>query len=159
MTHQTPSNTLSNPTSLQRALNQAEQLCRIRGVRLTALRRRVLELVLSDTKPKGAYAILDILRQQDGRTGAPPTVYRALDFLLAQGLIHRLASCNVFIACRQPTAHHHGQFLICRCCGHVAELHSQAVENLLRECALSAGFQVETQMVEISGYCKQCQSS
>ena len=148
---------MTDPTALQTAMAQAEQLCRARGVRLTALRRRVLELVLSSDTPQGAYAILDTLRLQDGRAGAPPTVYRALDFLLEQGLIHRLASCNVFIGCCQPTAHHSGQFLICRSCGKVAELDSQPVEKLIREQAQKAGFRVESQMVEIAGYCQQCQ--
>ena len=148
---------MTDPTALQTALAQAEQLCRARGVRLTALRRRVLELVLSSDTPQGAYAILDTLRLQDGRAGAPPTVYRALDFLLEQGLIHRLASCNVFIGCCQPTAHHSGQFLICRSCGKVAELDSQEVEKLIRKQAQKAGFRVESQMVEIAGYCQQCQ--
>ncbi|MCB1804593.1 MAG: transcriptional repressor [Candidatus Competibacteraceae bacterium] len=148
---------MTDPTALQTAMAQAEQLCRARGVRLTALRRRVLELVLSSDTPQGAYAILDTLRLQDGRAGAPPTVYRALDFLLEQGLIHRLASCNVFIGCCQPTAHHSGQFLICRSCGKVAELDSQEVEKLIRKQAQKAGFRVESQMVEIAGYCQQCQ--
>ena len=148
---------MTDPTALQTAMAQAEQLCRARGVRLTALRRRVLELVLSSDTPQGAYAILDHLRLQDGRAGAPPTVYRALDFLLEQGLIHRLASCNVFIGCCQPTAHHSGQFLICRSCGKVAELDSQEVEKLIRKQAQKAGFRVESQMVEIAGYCQQCQ--
>ena len=148
---------MTDPTALQTAMAQAEQLCRARGVRLTALRRRVLELVISTDTPQGAYAILDHLRLQDGRAGAPPTVYRALDFLLEQGLIHRLASCNVFIGCCQPTAHHSGQFLICRSCGKVAELDSQEVEKLIRKQAQKAGFRVESQMVEIAGYCQQCQ--
>ena len=148
---------MTDPTALQTAMAQAEQLCRARGVRLTALRRRVLELLLSSDTPQGAYAILDTLRLQDGRAGAPPTVYRALDFLLEQGLIHRLASCNVFIGCCQPTAHHSGQFLICRSCGKVAELDSQEVEKLIRKQAQKAGFRVESQMVEIAGYCQQCQ--
>ena len=148
---------MTDQTSLQTALTQAEQLCRVRGVRLTALRRRVLELVLSSDTPQGAYTILDHLRLQDGRAGAPRTVYRALDFLLEQGLIHRLASCNVFIGCCQPTAHHSGQFLICRSCGKVAELDSQEVEKLIRKQAQKAGFRVESQMVEIAGYCQQCQ--
>lgn len=148
---------MTDPTSLQTALAQAERLCRARGVRLTALRRRVLELVLSSDTPQGAYAILDTLRLQDGRAGAPPTVYRALDFLLEQGLIHRLASCNMFIGCCQPTAHHSGQFLICRSCGQVAELNSQGVEKLICEQARKTGFQVKSQIVEVSGYCQQCQ--
>lgn len=138
-----------------RALEAAEHLCEARGSRLTALRRRVLEIILDNDQPLGAYAILDMLRT-DGRRGAPPTVYRALDFLLEQGLIHRLASRNVFIGCVQPERHHNGQFLICSACGRVDELDSRAVERTIRDQAAEQGFRVESQMVEILGHCQRC---
>ena len=139
------------------ALEAAEQLCETRGSRLTTLRRRVLEIILDSGQPLGAYAILDMLRA-DGRRGAPPTVYRALDFLLEQGLIHRLASRNMFIGCVQPERHHNGQFLICRDCGQVDELDSRAVERTIREQAAEQGFRVDSQMVEILGRCRRCGS-
>ena len=138
------------------ALAQAEVLCQQRGVRLTDLRRRVLEIIWSHPKPMGAYAILDVLRD-DGRQGAPPTVYRALDFLLEQGLIHRLASLNVFTGCCQPDSRHGGQFLICQDCGQVNEINSLAVEDLLRAEAAAHQFTVLKQMVEVLGRCPDCQ--
>lgn len=137
------------------ALKAAEQLCVARGSRLTTLRRRVLEIILDSDRPLGAYAILDRLRA-DGRRGAPPTVYRALDFLLEQGLIHRLASRNVFIGCIRPESSHNGQFLICNDCGQVDELDSRAVERTIREQAAMQGFRVAAQMVEILGHCRRC---
>lgn len=137
------------------ALDDAEQLCLHRGARLTALRRQVLRIILTSTRPQGAYAILDMLRA-DGRRGAPPTVYRALDFLLEQGLIHRLASRNAFVGCRQPHRHHNGQFLICRRCGHVDELNSRTVEHAIREQAAGRGFRIEVETVEILGRCRDC---
>lgn len=73
------------------ALSEADTLCTQKGLRLTALRRRVLELVWQSHKPLGAYDILGVLSEQDGRRAAPPTVYRALDFLLENGLVHRIA--------------------------------------------------------------------
>jgi Fe2+/Zn2+ uptake regulation proteins len=139
----------------RQALEQAEILCQRRGVRLTELRRRVLEIIWSNPAPLGAYAILDLLRD-DGRQGGPPTVYRALDFLLEQGLIHRLASLNVFTACRQPDSRHNGQFLICRDCGQVDELSNPAVEELLRAEATARQFEVLAQMVEVLGRCPDC---
>jgi Fur family zinc uptake transcriptional regulator len=142
-------------TRVQHTLAQAEQLCTQRGTRLTALRRRVLEIILSRDTPQGAYAILDVLRD-DGRLGAPPTVYRALDFLLAQGLIHRLTSKNVFIGCLRPGEHHSGQFLICKDCGKVRELSSQALEVTIREKASDHDFQVDSQIVEVLGHCHDC---
>ena len=137
------------------ALLQAETVCRQRGVRFTALRRRVLEILWSHALPLGAYAILDVLRH-DGRQGAPPTVYRALDFLLEQGLIHRLASLNVFIGCRQPGAHHSGQFFICQTCGQVDELSNRRVEETLRAEAMGRDFEVLAQTVEVLGRCPTC---
>ncbi|MFO1350715.1 MAG: transcriptional repressor [Gammaproteobacteria bacterium] len=142
---------------IRHALGAAEALCAQRGSRLTALRRRVLEIVLSNPKPQGAYAILDILRDE-GRRGAPPTVYRALDFLLEQGFVHRLASLNVFIGCNQPAANHSSQFLICRQCGNVSEMDSHTVEDAIRVQAADREFQVEAQMVEVLGLCGKCQS-
>lgn len=143
-------------SSSTNALAQAEVLCQQRGVRLTDLRRRVLEIIWSHPKPMGAYAILDVLRD-DGRQGAPPTVYRALDFLLEQGLIHRLASLNVFTGCCQPDSRHGGQFLICQDCGQVNEINSLAVEDLLRAEAAAHQFTVLKQMVEVLGRCPDCQ--
>ena len=143
------------PVDARQALARAETLCRQRGARLTDLRRRVLEIIWSNATPLGAYAILDVLRD-DGRQGAPPTVYRALDFLLAQGLIHRLASLNVFTGCRRPGSHHGGQFLICRDCGRVSELSNPAVDELLRAETDARGFEVLAQIVEILGRCPDC---
>lgn len=142
--------------SARRALALAERLCQERGVRLTVLRRRVLEIIWSHARPLGAYAILDVLRG-DGRAGAPPTVYRALDFLLEQGLIHRLASLNVFTGCCQPDHRHGGQFLICKDCGRVDELSNTEVESLLNGEAAARGFEVWTQMIEVLGRCPDCQ--
>jgi Fur family zinc uptake transcriptional regulator len=139
----------------RRALERAERLCQARGVRLTVLRRRVLEIIWSQARPLGAYAILDVLRD-DGRAGAPPTVYRALDFLLQQGLIHRLASMNVFTGCCQPDRRHGGQFLICKDCGRVDELSNTEVEGLLDGEAVACGFEVLTQTVEVLGRCPDC---
>lgn len=123
---------------------------------MTDLRKRVLEIIWNSPTPLGAYAILDVLRD-DGRPGAPPTVYRALDFLLEQGLIHRLASLNVFTGCRRPDSFHGGQFLICRDCGHVDELTNPTVDDLLRAEAAARRFEVFSQMIEVLGRCPDCQ--
>lgn len=148
----------ANGHDVDSALRSAERLCLRRGSRLTALRRRVLEIILHSDRPQGAYAILDELRAE-GRSGAPPTVYRALDFLLEQRLIHRLASLNVFIGCPHPEHHHNGQFLICQHCGRVAELASFTVEQAIRDSASEHQFMVTSQMVEILGYCADCQAN
>ena len=137
------------------ALEHAASLCQQRGTRLTELRRRVLEIIWNSPTPVGAYAILEVLRD-DGRQGAPPTVYRALDFLLDQGLIHRLASLNVFTGCRHPDHLHGGQFLICKQCGRADEFSNPAVDALLRAEASARHFEVLAQTVEVLGRCPQC---
>lgn len=147
--------TFSESNKAKWALLQAEAVCRQRGVRFTELRRRVLEILWNHASPLGAYAILDVLRN-DGRQGAPPTVYRALDFLLEQGLIHRLASLNVFIGCCRPGAHHSGQFLICQSCGQVDELSNRTVEETLLAEAMGRDFEVLAQTVEVLGRCPTC---
>lgn len=139
------------------ALDAAEQLCARAGVRFTVLRKRVLELVWQSHKPLGAYDILETLAREDDRRAAPPTVYRALDFLLEQGLVHRIASLNAFIGCASPEHRHEGQFLICRACRVAIELDQPAIRDAIAASARSVGFAVEGETVEITGLCAQCQ--
>ncbi|MCH7865167.1 MAG: transcriptional repressor [Proteobacteria bacterium] len=141
---------------LEGALGRAAALCGERGVRLTPIRRRVLELIWSGHKPLGAYEILDILRTE--RQGsAPPTVYRALDFLLRNGLVHRIESLNSFVGCPNPDSHHGGQFLICRSCGMTGELNDSRIDDAILKSAAKAGFAVGRRTIEIEGLCPHCQ--
>jgi Fur family zinc uptake transcriptional regulator len=141
------------------ALAEAETICARQGLRLTALRRRVLELVWHSHKPLGAYDILGVLSEEDGRRAAPPTVYRALDFLLENGLVHRIASLNAFIGCNQPQHAHQGQFLICRSCNAAIELEQPAISQAIIAEAAAVGFVVEGQMVEVVGLCAGCREA
>jgi len=141
------------------ALSEADVICARQGLRLTALRRRVLELVWQSHKPLGAYDILAVLSDQDGRRAAPPTVYRALDFLLDNGLVHRIASLNAFMGCNRPEHAHQGQFLICRSCHIAIELENPVISNAIVGAAEEVGFSVEAQTVEIVGLCAACRSA
>ncbi|CAM5570238.1 Ferric uptake regulation protein OS=Stutzerimonas stutzeri OX=316 GN=fur PE=3 SV=1 [Stutzerimonas stutzeri] len=141
------------------ALAEADALCVRLGVRLTALRRRVLELVWQSHRPLGAYDILAVLSEQDGRRAAPPTVYRALDFLLENGLVHRIASLNAFIGCIHPEHPHQGQFLICRSCHTAIELEQPSIAEAIETAARNVGFAVEGQTVEVVGLCTPCRSA
>lgn len=141
------------------ALAEADVLCARKGLRLTALRRRVLELVWQSHKPLGAYDILAVLSEQDGRRAAPPTVYRALDFLLENSLVHRIASLNAFIGCSHPEHAHQGQFLICRECHVAIELEQTGISNAIVASAKDVGFSVEAQTVEVVGLCGNCRSA
>ncbi|UVE17896.1 transcriptional repressor [Pseudomonas sp. LS44] len=141
------------------ALSEAEALCERQGVRLTALRKRVLELVWQSHKPLGAYDILGVLTEEDGRRAAPPTVYRALDFLLENGLVHRIASLNAFVGCNHPAHVHQGQFLICRTCRAAIELQQPAISQVIIDGAAEVGFSVEQQTVEVVGVCAGCRQA
>jgi len=137
------------------ALHTAERLCSDRKCRLTPIRKRVLELVWQSHKPLGAYQLLSQLGDE-GFNSAPPTVYRALEFLQEQGLVHRIASLNAFIGCCVPEQHHQGYFLLCRACGSAHELDAVPLSRTLREQAAAQGFQVEAETVELSGLCPAC---
>ncbi|OII58149.1 Fur family transcriptional regulator, partial [Pseudomonas putida] len=117
------------------------------------------ELVWQSHKPLGAYDILAVLSEQDGRRAAPPTVYRALDFLLENGLVHRIASLNAFIGCSHPEHLHQGQFLICRACHVAIELEQDSISEAIISSAKGVGFTVETQTVEVVGLCSNCRSA
>ena len=137
------------------ALAAAAALCERQGERLTPLRRRVLELVWSSHQPIGAYAILGQLKS-DGRSAAPPTVYRTLEFLLAQGLIHRIESLNAFIGCPRPGERHLVQFMICRKCRTTAEVADERVAEAIGHSAAETGFTLEGRVIELSGLCVDC---
>lgn len=141
------------------ALTRADALCGERGARLTALRRRVLELVWSSHRPRGAYAILEDLSQQDGKAAAPLTVYRALEFLVEQGLVHRIESLNAYVGCAAPGDVHSGQFLVCEACGDAAEIDDPGVGAAIIAAAAERGFRVQRPTVEVRGLCKSCQEN
>lgn len=137
------------------ALEAAAVLCAERGARLTELRRRVLELIWSGHRPLGAYDVLGRLGRER-RGAAPPTVYRALDFLLEHGLIHRIESLNSFVGCAHPDVPHTGQFLICRECGQAAEINEAGIDDAIAMGARRAGFRVESRTIEVEGSCPHC---
>ena len=140
---------------VEATLDQAAAMCAQHGAQLTDLRRQVLGLVLRAEQPVGAYALLDQLKAT--RAGAaPPTVYRALDFLLEQGLVHRIERLNAFVGCVSAGHAHAHQFLICKQCGHAAELHDHAVEHALDDAARRAGFRPARMTVEMEGVCGGC---
>jgi len=145
-------------TCVADALNAAAALCAGRGAQLTPIRRRVLELVWSSHAPIGAYDILARLADETGRV-QPPTVYRALEFLRAQGLVHRIESRNAFIGCAQPARRHAGQFLLCRACGEAEELEDERSLAPLERQATARGYRLERRTVELEGLCPRCQTA
>lgn len=140
------------------ALTRAAKICASTGGRLTALRREVLERVWQSHRPVGAYEILAALGRRRGSV-APPTVYRALEFLSAQGLVHRIESLNAFVGCTRAGEPHSGQFLICRACGRAAEMSDRRIDAAVRHSLADAGFVVERPTVEAHGVCRDCRAS
>ncbi len=136
------------------ALDAAETICRKRGLRFTDTRRRVLEIVWNRHGPIGAYDILEVLQAE--RRTAPPTVYRALEFLLEQGLVHKIESLNAFVGCSHPGGAHVSQFLICTNCRQAAELDDPDIACLISRKMVSAGFDVSRQTIELQGICSDC---
>lgn len=137
------------------ALQRADSVCAEQGLRLTKLRRRVLELIWNSHKPAKAYDLLDIMRAEHAGA-APPTVYRALDFLLDAGLVHRLESLNAFVGCNAGHRHSQPKFLICRRCERVAEIAGEELNHAIDQEAAAAGFVVEGEVVELRGLCTHC---
>ncbi|WP_291296019.1 Fur family transcriptional regulator [Elioraea sp.] len=152
---------------VEAALDRAEAHCAARGAKLTELRRQVLSLVLESPVPLGAYALLDRLKPNHAGA-APPTVYRALEFLTEHRLVHRIERLNAFIGCNVGCAHacdehghahdhaHAAQFLICGRCGGVEEIEDDGVRAALAAAARRAGFRPAHATVEVEGTCRAC---
>ena len=138
-------------------VHEVEHECIARGLRLTPLRREVLVLVAKARKPVKAYDLLESLR--DTHAGAaPPTVYRALDFLLENGFIHKLESINAFVFCQHPGETHQVPFLICDQCENATEVCDEgAIAHLIEQQARGFGFRAKAQTLEVHGVCKACQ--
>lgn len=139
-------------------LAQAERQCELRGVRFTPIRRRVLELIATASSALKAYELLDRFAVEHAAARAP-TIYRALDFLIEQGLVHRIESLNAYVACPCPEHAHGFQLLICGKCGRVDELHLDDISAQLGEQARHLGFRIERQTIELLGRCDACLNS
>jgi Fur family zinc uptake transcriptional regulator len=141
------------------AIRHAEGVCAKRAQKFTPIRRQVLQALLSSHRPLGAYEVIDELAKSMPRP-APITVYRALDFLMENGLVHRIESRNAFLAC----AHDHDAaamvaFLICERCGSVGEIPAAPVAQSLNAAARANGFAPKLSVVEITGTCAHCQKA
>lgn len=134
----------------------ATTICDARGVRLTTLRRRVLELLWEFGRPTGAYALIEALELRNSRPVAPPTVYRALEFLMSQGFVSKIESQNTYVPCAHPERRHDCLFFICGGCGASVELEDPQLEQRLAEDAAWLGFRVTRSVVEVQGTCASC---
>jgi Fur family zinc uptake transcriptional regulator len=137
-----------------RALAEADRRLSDQGERMTAARTRVLELLLSAGEPVKAYDLIARFGT-DGAPAKPPTVYRSLEFLERQGLVHRIASISAYVACTSGADDHAAAFLICDCCGATQEVSATLAEGL-DAAATSAGYVIERTTIEAHGRCSAC---
>lgn len=145
----------------QQTLQKVKQFCQQRGLKLTAKRSNVLQLMLTEKKGLSAYDIVDRYLVQYQQKISPVSVYRMLDFLIATGLIHKLSSDSQYIACSHITCSHRHKMpllLICNSCHQVEEVAvakelSPALENNI----VSTGFQLQDKQLELHGICQNCQ--
>ncbi|WP_233835218.1 Fur family transcriptional regulator [Paraburkholderia sp. ZP32-5] len=148
----------SHGASQEAALALADEYCRERGEKLTPIRRKVLELLLNSGRATKAYSLLDEMRHIHPGS-APPTVYRALDFLLSAGLVHRIESINAFTVCHDLTQCQHGILVVCQQCGTVTELHQPKLRQALVVQIEDAGYRLASDEIELKGLCSACQAA
>ena len=139
------------------AMAHAERLAREKGLRLTPVRRRALEILLEEHRALGAYEVLDRL-SADGFGNQPPVAYRALDFLVDNGLAHRIRRLNAYAACSHPGERHSPAFFICESCNAVAEAPVEDVARAMKAAAGAIGFRIDRMNVEAAGLCPACLS-
>jgi Fur family zinc uptake transcriptional regulator len=142
---------------INKALQKAEAVCLKSEQRFTKIRRLVFEMIWQSHRPIGAYELLPAIKNA-GFNSAPPTVYRALDFLQEQGLVHRISSLNAFIGCSHPGHQCSSCFLICDNCQLAVELESPKLADAISDITLEMDFVAQREHLEIVGICPNCQA-
>jgi Fur family zinc uptake transcriptional regulator len=141
------------------SLKAVEALCRQRGLQLTDIRREVLEhLYAAAAKPLSAYELLDRIGQRHGRRLGPPTVHRALEFLIEQGFVSRIESRNAFVPCAHPDHRHSCVFFVCSSCSTSVEIENHTLEKLIDTNASELGFRISRRVMELEGTCSDCRA-
>lgn len=140
---------------IARLVKQTEAACKEKGIRFTEPRQHVLEIIAASKKPMGAYDILESLGQYMDAP-KPPTAYRAIEFLMEQGIVHRIESLNAYVLCGSDHRHNGSQFMVCDSCGTVVEAHICHVPDDLAARAREEGFVLSRWDAELHGTCKDC---
>lgn len=135
---------------------QVEQSCARQGLQITPLRRNVLAILSESAAPLGAYAIIEALAKREGKSIAPPTVYRTLDFFLEHGFLHKVESRNVYAPCEHLGHAHQSVLLICEQCGRSVEVQDASLADALKSAAERSGFVTRRRMIELVGLCQEC---
>lgn len=158
-----PDNKSKSSGSLSAVISKAEAMCSESGVRLTAKRKRILELLLASPAPLSAYEVAD-LHNKDAEASMPTmSVYRILDFLESEQLVHKLKSANKYVACSHITCHHSHdvpQFLICQMCENVKEISlGKVIMEGLEQQVASTGFELSYAPIELQCVCSNCKKA
>jgi Fur family zinc uptake transcriptional regulator len=140
---------------LKTAIINAEAICQKAKTKLTPIRKMVLELIWKEHNPVKAYDLLSRL-DTNKCSAKPPTIYRALDFLLEMGLIHKIETMNSFVGCHHPEISHFCQFAICESCGSLEEFCDESIADIIKNNAKKIGFKIKSQKLEIIGRCEKC---
>ncbi len=146
----------SSPAAPHDWAEQVRAACARRGLQLTPSRASVVTILAERDAPLGAYAIIEALTKREGKPIAPPTVYRALDFLIEHGFLHRLESRNAYAPCAHLDHEHRGIMLSCETCGRSVEIEDDSVGAAIDRAADSAGFSVKRRVIEVAGLCADC---
>ncbi len=155
-THQGTTLRPRSNSAVNQALRLTQQICEQRRLRLTPLRRDVYQELFRSGRALSAYDLLERMQALMNKRMAPLTIYRALDFLLEQGLIHRLESSNAYVACDHPGGMHQAIYFVCSCCGRTEEVESDSVLKALNKEAEQHHFRPLRPVIEIIGLCRHC---
>ena len=157
----TPPKTCNNPNC--RGLHEpvermamAASICESRGAQFTKVRRQILGLLWDSGRPTGAYELIEALKENETRQVAPTTVYRALEFLISEGLVSKIESRNAYVPCAHPERQRSSMFFICNGCGASAELEDEPLERVISEVAAQIGFHTSRRVIEVEGTCTRC---
>lgn len=147
-------------SNISRTLNDAEASCRASGARLTEKRKRILTGLLKSEKAQSAYDLIEYMQKEFGESLPPTTVYRILDFLSGENLVHKLHLANKYVACSHIScdhAHEVPQFLICDQCSNVREIGiKKSLIQTLKHNVEEAGYVLKSPQLELHCLCQDC---
>ena len=145
-----------NTNNIAKSVSEVHQICKRNNLSFTEIRKKVFEIILKYKKPIKAYEILDSLKNIDNKPSHPPTVYRAIDFLINNGFVHKLSSINSYVGCFHPNIHNQCYFLICNICNIYMECCSDELKANIIKTADNNNFIISSTTLEIEGKCSDC---
>ena len=143
-------------SELKASIHRVEEICKSNKLGLTEIRKQVFEIIVKKNKPIKAYEILDKISNINNKLSHPPTVYRAIDFLIENGFVHKLNSINSFVGCFHPKAHKECYFLICKKCNIYQECCDDSLKDRISKTAIHNNFVISNTTLEIEGHCLDC---